>query len=59
MTGIDAKQAASALSDIASIAHRVRQSTIYNIASLMLVLWGVLVFLGNIGSYLWPRQAGS
>src|SRR5437868_9925753 len=58
MTGIDAKQAASALSDIASIAHRVRQSTIYNIASLMLVLWGVLVFLGNIGSYLWPRQAG-
>jgi hypothetical protein len=58
MTSIDAKEAASALSDIASIAHRVRQSTTYNLASLMLILWGVLVFAGNIAAFLWPRQVG-
>jgi hypothetical protein len=56
MTSIDAKEAASALSDIASIAHRVRQSTTYHIASLMLILWGVLVFAGNVVNYLWPRH---
>jgi hypothetical protein len=58
MTSIDAKEAASALSDIASIAHRVRQSTTYNPASLMLILWGVLVFAGNVATYLWPQQSG-
>jgi hypothetical protein len=58
MTGIDPKEAASALSDINAIAHRVRQSTIYNTASVMLIMWGVLVLSGNIASYLWPREAG-
>jgi len=63
MTSIDAKEiaakaAASALSEIASIAYRVRQSTTYNLASLMLILWGVLVFVGNIASFMWPREAG-
>jgi len=56
MTNIDPSEAASALSDIATIAHRVRQSTTYNIASRMLVFWGALVFAGNIASYFWPRQ---
>src|SRR5258708_2166403 len=56
MTSIDAKEAASALSDIASIAYRVRQSTTYNLASQMLIWWGVLVFAGNVATYLWPRQ---
>jgi hypothetical protein len=58
MTGIDPKQAASALSDIEQIVHRVRQSTIYNFASLMLILWGALIFAGNIATELWPRQGG-
>jgi hypothetical protein len=58
MTSIDAKEAASALSDIDTIAHRVRQSTIYNLASLMLVWWGVLVFVGNILTDFWPRKGG-
>jgi hypothetical protein len=53
-----AKEAASALSDIDSIVHRVRQSQIYQVASLMLILWGALVFAGNIASFLWPRAAG-
>ena len=58
MTSIDAKQAASALSEIDSIAQRVRQSTIYDIASLIMIWWGALVFAGNVATYLWPRQAG-
>jgi hypothetical protein len=36
----------------------VRQSTTYNLASLMLILWGVLVFAGNVATYLWPQQGG-
>jgi hypothetical protein len=57
MTSIDSKQAASALSDIAEIARRVRQSTIYMVASLMLIMWGVLVFAGYVVTYMSPRRA--
>lgn len=55
---IDSQQASEALADINDIVRRVRQSRIYNIASLMLILWGALVFFGNIASFLWPRYAG-
>jgi hypothetical protein len=55
---IDQQQAASALSDIDQIVRRVRQSRIYNLASLMLIMWGVLVFAGYVASYLSPRNAG-
>jgi hypothetical protein len=58
MTSIDPKEAASALSDIDSIGRRVRQSLIYNLASMIMILWGALVFAGNITSFLWPRAAG-
>ena len=51
MTSIDSREASEALSDIIDIVRRVRQSTIYNLASLMLILWGVLVFAGNIASF--------
>jgi|tagenome__1003787_1003787.scaffolds.fasta_scaffold20790092_3 hypothetical protein len=51
MTTIDAKQAASALSEINSIPHRVRQSRIYDLASLMLVEWGILIFAGNLAEF--------
>jgi len=55
---IDSQQASEALADINEIARRVRQSTIYNIASLMLVMWGALTFAGYLVSYLAPRYAG-
>jgi hypothetical protein len=55
---IDSKQASEALNDIEEIVRRVRQSTIYNLASLMMIMWGVLVFSGNVASFLWPRSAG-
>jgi hypothetical protein len=58
MTSINPQEAASALSDIDSIVSRVRQSRIYNLASLMMIMWGVLVFAGNIAAFFWPRGAG-
>jgi uncharacterized membrane protein YeaQ/YmgE (transglycosylase-associated protein family) len=58
MTSINPQEAASALSDIDAIVRRVRQSTIYHLASLMLVMWGGLTFAGYLASYLSPRSAG-
>jgi hypothetical protein len=36
--------------------HRVRQSRIYQTASLIIIMWGVLVFAGYIANYTWPPQ---
>jgi hypothetical protein len=58
MTSIDAREAAQALSDISDIVRRVRQSRTYDVASQMIILWGVLVLAGNLANYIWPRQAG-
>jgi hypothetical protein len=55
MTSIDPKDAARALNDIEQIVERVRQSRTYRIASLMMILWGVLVFAGNIATFVSPR----
>jgi len=55
--GIDSREAATALSDIDSIVRRVRQSRIYDISSLMLILWGALTFAGYLVTYLLPRHA--
>jgi hypothetical protein len=57
MTDIDPGEAASALSDIDDVVRRVRQSRIYNIASLITILWGVLTFAGDVVTYLSPRYA--
>jgi FtsH-binding integral membrane protein len=57
MNRIEPREAASALSDIDAIARRVRQSVVYKLASLMLVLWGVLTFAGYVASYSVPRWA--
>jgi len=55
---IDSQQASEALAEINEMARRVRQSRIYNLASLMLIMWGVLVFAGYLGSFWLPRYAG-
>ena len=55
---IESREAAAALSDIEDVVRRVRQSRIYQLASLMLIMWGALVFAGNLGSFLLPRYAG-
>ncbi|GLR86961.1 hypothetical protein [Bradyrhizobium iriomotense] len=54
MTGIDSKDAASALKEIDDIVQRVRQSRLYEMASLAAMWWGVLVFAGNVATWLWP-----
>jgi hypothetical protein len=52
---IESRQAAAALSDIEEIVRRVRQSRTYHLASLMLIMWGVLVTSGHLFAFAWPR----
>lgn len=52
---IDSKQAADAIADIDDTVRRVRQSLIYQVSSLTLLMWGVLAFVGNIAGWFWPR----
>jgi hypothetical protein len=56
MTSTEIREAAAALNDIEQIARRVRESRVYNLGSLIMILWGVLVFAGNIATYLGPRH---
>ena len=52
---IDSQEARAALSDIEEMVRRVRQSQTYDFASLIMILWGVLVFAANIVNWLWPQ----
>jgi len=54
---IDRNEAAAALSDIEDIAERVRRSRVYQVASLIMMLWGVLSFGGYLGQHWWPRSS--
>jgi hypothetical protein len=49
---IDRNEASAALSDINEIVARVRQSRIYDIASQMMILWGALVCVGNLATFM-------
>jgi hypothetical protein len=53
---IDSQQASAALNDINDVVRRVRQSQIYQTSSLIITIWGVLVFAAYIANYCWPRQ---
>jgi hypothetical protein len=55
---IDPQQAATALDEIAGAERRTRQSLGYADASASLILWGVLVIIGCLVEFAWPRQAG-
>lgn len=55
---IDSQQASEALAEIHEIGRRVRQSRIYNLASLLMIMWGALVFAANVASFALPRHAG-
>ncbi|MES1148706.1 MAG: hypothetical protein ABUL53_05930, partial [Bradyrhizobium guangdongense] len=54
---IDRKEASAALADIDDIVQRVKQSQLYELASLAAVWWGVLVFAANLVTWLWPVYA--
>jgi hypothetical protein len=55
---IDSREASEALAEINEIARHVRQSRIYDLASLLLIMWGALTFAGYLVTYLTPRYAG-
>lgn len=54
---IDSKQASEALAEIDDIVQRVKQSQLYELASTAALWWGVLVFAGNVVTWLWPLYA--
>jgi hypothetical protein len=54
---IESGEAASALAEIEAISRKVRQSIFYQRASLSLVLWGALVFIGYAITFFAPRQS--
>jgi len=55
---IDSQQATAALADVNDIVRRVRQSQIYHLASLIMIMWGAFTFAGYFVTYLSPRHAG-
>jgi hypothetical protein len=55
---IDSKEASQALSDIDEVVKRLRQSRIYDRASLIAVACGVLVAAGNVANFIVPRYGG-
>jgi hypothetical protein len=54
---IDSREASEALAGIDDMVRRVRQSRIYDLASQMMIMWGVLVFVGYLVTYFMPRHA--
>ncbi len=54
---IDSREAQAALADINDMVARVRQSRIYDIASQIMIVAGVMVLAGNIATYVAPRYA--
>src|SRR5689334_6698848 len=55
---IDRNEAVRALGEIDDMATRVRQSRIYTVMSLILSLWGAIIFSAHVVGRLMPRQAG-
>jgi hypothetical protein len=55
---IERSEAAQALRDVETIAERVRRSRVYQLASLLLILWGTLIFFAYLACVMLPRQAG-
>src|SRR5262249_44929236 len=51
---VDSRQAQAALADISDMVARVRQSRIYDRASLIAIACGVLVAAGNVANFLVP-----
>jgi len=54
---IDSKEASAALSDIDDMVRRVRQSRIYDFASLFMVVAGLFVTAGNLATFFVPQYS--
>jgi hypothetical protein len=59
MQMIDRNEAAAALHDIEDIALRVRRSRVYQVASLIMMMWGVLAFGGYLAQHWSPRYSNT
>jgi len=55
---IDSSEAKAALDDIKDMVARVRQSRIYDRASLIAIACGMLVVAGNVANFIVPRYGG-
>ena len=55
---IDSSEARAALDDIKDMVARVRQSRIYDRASLIAIACGMLVVAGNVANFIVPRYGG-
>src|SRR5262245_19722653 len=56
---VTSSQARASLDDIEHIVRRVKQSSIYRNASVLLILWGAIVAVGYVGCELAPRYAAT
>src|SRR5262249_50689549 len=56
---IDYHEASATLGEVNDITRRVRRSLVYQICSAMLILWGVVVAVGYIASFLSPHTAAT
>lgn len=56
--GMDAQAAAAALDDIEALRAATRRSLGYRLASAKLILWGVVVAVANVLTYLFPERPG-
>jgi hypothetical protein len=56
---LTSSQAQASLDDIERIVRRVKQSSIYRNASLLLMLWGAIVMVGYVGCEVAPRYAAT
>ena len=56
---LDSLEARKALADIDDVVRRVRQSRIYDLSSQIMIMWGILVFAGNLVNWLVPREGGT
>ena len=54
---IDVKSAQASLADIDIIVARLKQSSFYRGASMVVILWGALVACGYVATFLVPREA--
>ena len=55
---MDAQAAAAALDDIAALRAATRRSLGYRLASVKLILWGGIVAVANVLTYLFPEKPG-
>jgi hypothetical protein len=55
---INPNEASAMLADVEAIIGKVKQSRAYRVAGLVMILWGVIVIMGNVLAVVAPRWAG-